>query len=232
MKCSNRLIAVAALLLTALIGVTANHAQTHYRSRVSLGAKAGAGFSRVFFNPGVKQNMLAGVVAGMAVRYVEEDHFGLIAELNFEQRGWEENFENAPYSYSRTVNYIQIPLLAHIYFGRRGRFFINAGPEIGFVIGSSEKSNFNPSDISTLPDFPANHKNTQEMTLKINQKIDFGISAGLGGEFFATPRHSFYLEGRFYYGLGNILKSGRREPFAASNSMSVMATLGYWFRIK
>lgn len=222
------IIAMALMMLTTL-EVTA---QTHYRSRVSVGLKGGVDFSRVFFNPSVKQSMLVGAVAGVSIRYIEEDHFGLIAELNFEQRGWKENFEGAPYSYSRTINYVQIPLLAHIYFGRRGRFFFNAGPEIGFVLGSSAKSNFDPYDIGNLPNFPSVHKNTQEMTMDVNQKIDFGISAGLGGEFFATPRHSFYLEGRFYYGLGNILKSGRQEPFSASNTMSVMATVGYWFRIK
>lgn len=222
---------VGAIILLSLTCLTAK-AQTHYSSQVSIGAKAGADFSRVFFNPGVKQSLLTGAVAGITVRYIEENHFGLIAELNFEQRGWKENFEGAPYNYSRTVNYMQIPFLAHIYFGRRGRFFFNAGPEIGFVIGSSVKSNFDPWHIDQLPDFPINHKNTKEMTMDVNQKIDFGISAGLGGEFFANPRHSLYLEGRFYYGLGNILKSGRQENFNASNSMSVMVTLGYWFRIK
>lgn len=219
------------LLLMAMVAVGL-HAQTHYTSRVSLGLKGGVDFSRVFFNPSVKQGMLLGGMAGVTVRYVEEDHFGLIAEVNWEQRGWEENFEGAPYHYSRTINYIQIPLLAHIYFGRRGRFFFNAGPEIGFVLGSSVSTNFNPLATGSLPDFPSNHKNTYEMTMDVNQKIDFGISAGLGGEFFVTPRHSLYLEGRFYYGLGNILKSGRQQPFSASNSMSVMATVGYWFRIK
>lgn len=223
------------LLLTLVIPVLRGSqisAQTHYSSRVSLGAKAGVDFSRVFFNPSVKQGMLLGGVTGFSVRYIEENHFGLIAELNFEQRGWKENFEGAPYNYSRTINYLQIPLLAHIYFGRRGRFFFNAGPEIGFVLGSSSKSNFDPYNISSLPDFPIKHKNTQERTMDVNQKIDFGISAGLGGEFFAIPRHSIYLEGRFYYGLGNVLKSGRQENFNASNSMSIMVTLGYWFRIK
>lgn len=220
------------IFITLLLATLGLNAQTHYSSRISVGVKGGMDFSRIFFNPTVKQGMKMGAVAGVAIRYVEEEHFGLIAELNFEQRGWKENFEGAPYEYSRTVNYIQIPLLAHIYFGRRGRFFFNAGPEIGFMIGSSEKCNFNPADISSLPDFPSNHKNTDEMTLPINGKIDFGISAGLGGEFFATPRHSLYIEGRFYYGLGNVLKSGRQQPFSASNSMSVMATIGYWFRFK
>lgn len=230
---SNRILILILCVLSALSPqLSAVRAQTHYRSRVSVGGKAGVDFSRVFFNPTVRQGMLMGGVVGFQVRYIEEDHFGLIAELNWEQRGWKENFEGAPYRYSRTVNYLQIPLLAHIYFGRRGHFFFNAGPEVGFCLGSSESKNFDLADLPTINQQLQHPKLTQEMTMDVSQKIDFGISAGLGGEFFVNPRHSLCLEARFYYGLGNILKSGRQDPFSASNSMSVMATVGYWFRIK
>lgn len=222
---------VMSLLLT-LFGTPPVSAQTHYEPRVSVGVKGGVALSRVFFNPSVKQSMLMGAVAGVTFRYVEENHFGLIAELNLAQRGWKENFGEAPYRYSRTVSYLQLPVLAHIYFGRRGRFFFNAGPEVSLRIGSSTSANFNPADIASLSDFPSTHRNTQEMQMAINQKVDFGINAGLGAEFFATSRSSLHLEARFYYGLGNMLKSGRTEPFNSSNSMSVSATLGYWFRLK
>lgn len=208
------------------------YAQTHYASRVSLGLKGGVDFSQVSFNPSTKQTMKLGGVAGFTFRYIEENHFGIIAELNWEQRGWQENFEGAPYSYSRTINYIQIPVLAHIYFGSRGHFFFNAGPEIGFVIGSSESANFDVNNIENLPGWPVKKVNVEQMRLPVSQTIDFGISAGLGGEFFVTPIHSMYVEARFYYGLGNVLKSGRTEPIRGSNSMSLMATVGYWFRIK
>ena len=70
------------------------------------------------------------------------------------------------------------------------------------------------------------------MTMPISQKIDYGISAGLGGEFSLNRRNAIYLEARFYYGLGNIVKSGRTDPFNASNQMSVSLSVGYWFRIK
>lgn len=206
--------------------------QTHYRPRVAIGAKAGASLSHVFFNPSVKQDMALGATAGFTFRYIEESHFGLIAELNWEQRGWKENFDNAPYNYKRTINYLQIPVLTHIYFGHRGQFFFNAGPEIGFKIGESTSSNFDIANASILPAFPATKLNTEEMKMPVHQKVDFGISAGIGGEFYLNPLQSIYLETRFYYGIGNVLESGRQHPFAGSNSMSVMITAGYWFRIK
>lgn len=230
---SLRLYGILSAMAGILLAFTGNmQAQTHYTSRVSFGVKGGVDFSQVSFTPSTRETMKPGGVAGLTFRYIEESHFGLVAELNWEQRGWKENFDGAPYYYSRTINYIQIPVLAHIYFGSRGHFFFNAGPEIGFVVGSGEKANFDIDKIGSLPDWPDKKVNVEQMRLPVSQKIDFGISAGLGGEFFVTSRHSMYVEARFYYGLGNVLKSGRTEPVRGSNSMSIMATAGYWFRIK
>lgn len=218
-------------LAVASASLLAN-AQTHYESNVSLGIKGGVDLSQVSFSPTVKQSFAMGMNAGVTFRYIEEDHFGLIAEVNFEQRGWKENFETYPFEYTRTVDYIQIPFLAHIYFGRRGKFFFNAGPEIGFKIGESTNANFDYTNLASVKDFPASLRTTYQYQLKAENKFDYGISAGIGGEFNLNKKNSLYLEGRFYYGLGNVLKSGRRELFRASNSMSIMANIGYWFRIK
>lgn len=204
--------------------------QTHYKANISVGAKAGVDLSMVNFTPSVKQSFALGGNFGFTFRYIEENHFGLIAELNFEQRGWKENFEEHLFSYSRTLNYIQIPFLAHIYFGRRGRFFFNAGPEIGFMLGESTKSNFDYKNVSNVSGFPL--RNTYQYLMDADPKVDYGISAGVGGEFSINRTHSVYLEGRFYYGLGNVLKSGRTENIRGSNSMSIMISAGYWFRLK
>lgn len=207
-------------------------AQTHYDANISVGVKAGTEFSRVFFNPSVNQKLPFGATAGVTFRYIEENHFGLIAELDFTQRGWEEDFQGAPYRYRRTLNYIQIPVLAHIYFGRRGRFFINAGPEIGFMISESTSANFNVEEMSQLPGFPLRNRTNEQMTMPVKNKVDYGISGGLGGEFNITHNHSVSLEGRFYFGLGNIFSSRRTDIFSSSNSMAVSLTANYWFRVK
>lgn len=218
------------LSLFILIGFNTTQAQTHYTSRIFVGAHGGVDLSRVMFTPSIRQGFNIGGNAGLNFRYIEENHFGFIVELNWEQRGWQDSFEVMPYSYKRTANFIQIPFLAHIYFGRRGKFFFNAGPSVSFMIGESTSANFDPATISTNPDF--NNRNTQHYFQDVNQKVDYGISAGLGGEFGITPRHSLYLEARIYYGLGNLLKSGRTEPIRGSNSLSISASIGYWFRAK
>lgn len=207
-------------------------AQTHYNSNVAIGVHGGIDVSRVFFNPGVRQSMPVGGTAGATFRYIEENHFGLIAEINWIQRGWKENFEEAPYKYRRTLNFLEIPVLAHIYFGRRGRFFVNAGPQVGFMLGESTSANFDPYKIESLPDFPIKNRTNSQLTMAAGQKIDYGISAGLGGEFNINQKQSLSLEVRFYYGLGNVMPSSRTDIFRASNSMSIAAMIGYWFRIK
>lgn len=225
-------LAAAVFMAGAALLPNCAKAQTHYSSNVAIGVKGGMDFSEVFFNPNVRQKVALGMTGGIMFRYVEEDHFGLIAELNFAQRGWSENFEDAPYRYTRTTNYIELPLLAHIFFGRRGRFFFNAGPQVGMFLGDHVSANFNPKDMATLPDFPYNNRMNEQMLLKVSQKMDYGISAGLGGEFNINKRNSLSLEARFYFGLGNIFPSKRTDTYSASNQWSIAATIGYWLRIK
>lgn len=205
-------------------------AQSHYTSRVYLGAHGGVDLSRVTFTPGVTQDFAIGGNAGINFRYIEEKHFGFIVEANWVQRGWKENFEDLPYKYSRTANYIQIPFLAHIYFGRRGKFFINAGPSVSLFVSESTSSNFDYANAGSIPDL--NNHIKYQYDLPVHHKFDYGIEGGIGGEFSIDRRNSLYLDARFYYGLGNMLKSGRTEPIRGSNAMSITLSLGYWFRIK
>lgn len=217
--------------LGGLLKSTTCLGQTHYAGQISVGGKAGCDLSRIFFNPSVKQNLKPGFECGLMFRYVEERHFGLLAELNFIQRGWEENFEGAPFQYSRTIDYLQIPVMAHIYFGRRGKCFVNVGPQIGVRLDNVVKANFDVSQASKLPDFPKYHRTTQ-YDEPVKQRVDYGICAGLGGEFGINPRNSIILETRFYYGLCNLFGSGRSNNFSGSNSMALEFTVGYWFRMK
>lgn len=224
--------ACAAMTLPAMIsttGLTAQ-AQTHYEGQISIGAHAGVDLSRVMFTPSVPQVFLPGVNAGLNFRYTEERHFGLIVEANFMQTGWKESFDGDPFEYSRSVNYIQVPVLTHIYFGRRGKFFINLGPSISFRVGSSVKSNFDYAHVSTVPDFPIH--TSQQYSYPTKAPVDYGISGGLGGEFSINRKHSLYLEARYYFGLANVLSAGRQDHFRGSNQMSLQVMLGYWFRAK
>lgn len=208
------------------------HAQVHFDSRVDIGVKGGVTLSEVMFKPSITQKFGLGYTAGMMFRYTEENHFGIIAEVNLVQRGWAEKFEELPYDYQRILNYIEIPVMSHIYFGKRGKFFFNAGPEVSFFVGDKINSNFDYHNTSSLPSFNDKNRRSDQLAMDVSQKIDFGIVAGLGGEFSINRRNALNIEARLYYGIGNVMPSGRQDTFSVSNQLSIGITAGYWFRVK
>lgn len=60
---------------------------------------------------------------GVTMRYMSEKYFkmmcGVQMEINYSQRGWDEKIEDdSGNSYSRTMNYLEIPFMAHLAFGK------------------------------------------------------------------------------------------------------------------
>ena len=221
-----------AFILVAMMALLAT-AQTHYEGTIAVGGKAGASFSRINFNPSVQQMMLPGMTAGVMFRYVEEKHFGLVAELNMTQRGWKENLEESDYNYSHRFTYLELPIMTHIFFGnQRIKGFFNLGPEINVMLGDDIKSNFAYQDAADMDYFINDTRRIEQMTMKINNRLDYGICGGAGMELNLNAKHSLLLEGRFYYGLTDIFSSHKTDTFSSSNSMTVTVTLGYFYRLK
>ena len=225
------------IVFFAIATATANKAvaaNLFSRKNLSVGVKGGVSLSRMNFQPSVSQRLVTGMVAGASVRYIEENHFGLIGEINIEQRGWNEDFKPLEgYSFKRQFTYVQVPLLTHIYFGsEKVRFFVNAGPEIGFMIGDKTTSNFNYEDAASNKEITKSNRKIEQYTLPVERKFDYGISASLGMEVSVAPKHAINLEGRFYYGLNDVFSNKKRDPFQGSSAMSIMITMGYNFRIK
>ena len=222
-----------ALLLTLLLPSLLAMSQTHYEGTIAVGGKGGVSLSRVNFNPTVQQQFLPGVTAGVMFRYIEERNFGILAELNLTQRGWKENFEESDYKYSHQFTYLELPIMTHIFFGnRRVKGFFNLGPEINVMLGDGIKSNFTYTDAENLDYFINDTRHIEQMTMQVNNKLDYGICAGAGMDVNLNPKHSLLLEGRFYYGLTDVFPNHKTDMFSSSNSMSITVTLGYFYRLK
>lgn len=220
------------LIITAFLALLAT-AQTHYEGTIAVGGKAGASLSRVNFNPSVEQTMLPGMTAGVMFRYVEEKNFGLIAEFNLTQRGWKENFEESDYRYSHRFSYLELPIMTHIFFGnQRVKGFFNLGPELNVMLGNGINSNFSYEEADGLDYFIDDTRHIEQMTMKVNNRFDYGICGGAGMEINLNPKHSLLLEGRFYYGLTDVFPNHKTDIFSSSNSMSITVTLGYFYRLK
>jgi len=227
----SRLLSAVALLSMPFVAM----AQREYSPNFSIGVRGGATLSSMSFTPEVHQNMLQGMTMGVTARYTEERFFGLIGEINLTQRGWKEDFvrDEAPeFEYSRTLTYVQIPLLTHIYFGsRRVKGFFNLGPEVGFMIGDKISANFDYKNFESIEGFPQGYRTNEQLRMEVQNKFDYGIAGGAGIEFFINRRNSIMIEGRYYFGLGNIYKATKRDYFAASRGTSIEVTLSYLFRV-
>lgn len=228
-----RVAVLAALFMLPALRVSA---QREYSPNFAIGGKAGATLSRMSFSPEVHQKFTQGLTMGIGARYTEEKYFGLIAEINFTQRGWDEDFvrDEAPqFSYTRTLNYVSIPLMTHIYFGsNKVRGFVNLGPEVSYMLSNSISANFDYENYQSVPDFPQGYRTNEQLNKEVERKFDYGIAAGAGIEFIVKKKHSFLLEGRYYFGLGNIFKDSKRDFFAASRNQSIEVTLKYMIRVR
>lgn len=218
-----------------------------HRNTLSVGVNGGYNLTTIRFTPKVVQSMKGGINGGLTVRYTVEKYFSTIAsvqaEINYSQLGWKEKIQDSndqpvinavtglTEQYERTINYVQIPFMAHLAWGRENRgvnFFVNAGPQFGIYINESTKSNFEWANRNTTD--RANTIVAQD-TMSVENKFDYGITAGAGIEWAIPKVGRFTLEGRYYYGLGNIYGDSKRDYFASSNFGTIIIKLGYLFDI-
>lgn len=221
------------LLLTASSLVEAQQ-NDMFKSQFMIGVGGGPVFSQVDFVPSILQKSTQGISAGISVKYISENHLGLLAELNYTQRGWTEDFTdiNMDYSYSRMVNYIELPLLTHIYFGNKVRFVLNLGPQISYMIG--DKAIMNDALSTYIEDLQITEPDSPigVQYKSIDNNFDYGLLGGMGIEF-NTPIGSFDLEGRYYFGLGDSFDNSRRNAtnFSRSAHRYFAGKLTYYFKV-
>lgn len=210
-------------------------AQTHYVPHVSVGARGGATLSSMSFSPSVEQSMLMGYTFGGVFTYAEERHVGLRVELAVTSRGWKENFEEFKdqFNYSRRLTYIELPVMTHIFFGgKRVKCLFNLGPQFGYMISESISANFDYQHPDQVPDFPTHNRQNEQLYAPVKNHFDYGIVGGVGAEFIINKKSSIQLEARYYFGLGNIYPSSKKDTFAASRNQTISVALAYMFRLK
>ncbi|SFF97644.1 porin family protein [Prevotella sp. KH2C16] len=237
----------ALLYILFLLPVAVNAQIGEHRNDFSIGVNGGYALSNISFTPEVPQKMHGGITGGLSFRYVCEKYFKTIAsvyaEVNYASIGWKENIltrEDQPVinaatgvaeKYSRTINYIQIPVMAHLAWGKEDRgfnFFLNLGPQFGMYLSESTSMNFdlaqrNIADRATSV--------VAQDTMAVENKFDYGIALGIGTEYSIPRAGHILLEARYYYGLGNIYGDTKKDYFGSSNFGNILVKLTYLFDI-
>jgi hypothetical protein len=196
------------------------------RNTWSVGVNLGSTLNKVDFIPSIKQNTQQGLTGGVTLRYISEKFFSMICgtqiEVNFAQKGWKENHQDDSYTYERSMNYIEIPFLVHLAFGKEKRgaqFFINAGPQINFLLSEKEKKGGNWENVSA-----------PQYGYFADKKFDYGITGGAGLEI-KTDIGNFLLEGRYYYGLSDFYNNTKKDQFDRSGHSTICIKASYLFDI-
>lgn len=210
---------VITVLLCLAIAAGIQAQDKTFRQELAVGGSFGMNFSDVSFAPNkVNTKMMTGYNGGLTLRWNTEKNLGLQAELNYSQQGWDEQFDDPQYTYIRTINYIEVPIFTHIYFGsKRFKVFVNLGPKVGYAFSESTEENLNGAT--------PNRENKQH-NMPIEKKFDWGLCGGPGIEL-RTGIGYFLLEGRYYYALGDIFNSRKEDYFSKSSSQIISAKLTY-----
>ena len=217
------------LVLALLFALPAAAQLGEERHNFAVGINGGLNMSSVSFNPKIKLNTLNTMSMGVTMRYMSEKYFkmmcGVQMEINYSQRGWDEKIEDdSGNSYSRTMNYLEIPFMAHLAFGRdRGvQFFVHAGPQIGFFISDTRKKNDAWNNYTSTP---------EQHDKNVENKFDYGITGGAGLEL-RTKAGNFLVEGRYYYALSDFYKSTKKDYFSRAAHGTITVKLTYLFDLK
>lgn len=216
-----RFIVAVALLLCGM--AVELHAQARLKQpEMYIGASGGVNATLVLFRPevpgtsGVMNTALLGARAGLMFRYSGHRCCAIQLELNYNRRGWRENTDN--HSYTRNLDYLELPLLTHIYFGKPAfRGFVNIGPQVAICVHESESGT-----------------RQTEMTyqyLPLDNKADWGVAGGIGFYGRSEKAGCFQFEVRYVYNLSNMFTSSPGSHFERSNTMLLSLNLGYLFQI-
>ena len=230
-----------------LVALTVRAQVGEYRTDFAVGVSGGYVLSNVGFTPSVPQGMLGGVTAGITFRYTCEKYFNsicsIVAEVNLAQVGWKEKIQGfddqplyyadstEPLRYERKMNYIQIPLFARMGWGRERRGlqgFFQIGPQIGVFLSESTNTNL---VAGYTPTEPRSSNIVAQESMPVENKFDYGIAGGAGIEFSVPKAGHFLLEGRYYYGLGNIYGNSKGDYFGKSNFGQIVIKMSYLFDI-
>jgi opacity protein-like surface antigen len=200
------------------------------KAQFSVGVRQGYGAHGVYLEPAYiekYQEPFYKPNTGLVVIFNNTNNTGLQMELNYAQKGWQEEDSTVANSmFSKTINYLEIPFFSHFEIGYgKVRPIIFAGPYLAFKLSeTTDSSNF--SHI-WYEDSPYTQYDQEIKT------IDFGIKLGLGLRYNITPRFGIYIDARYDLEIagGRDIFIDRPDDMQASRLKEISGTFGILWHI-
>ncbi len=176
----------------------------------SIGLEAGPNFAKHGWDASDDTDFKTGFLVGGNLTYSVRNTYGFTGKLLYAQKG--AKIDNV----KSTLNYVEIPIVARMYFNKEGPFRPNlfAGPSFGFLTGA--KTQVGSGDRVTVD----NYKDTYKT-------FDFGLTGGLGLNYEIAPETRVLVDFRYTYGLSDVSKSNS----SSVNNQVIGITAGVSFGI-
>lgn len=182
------------LIAICLLGLTSVNAQEETSSKSSnatFGFKGGANFTNLYVDEVDDTNMLISFNAGMFVELPLTQGIAIVPEINFSRKGSEvqSTILGQTYKSKFKLSYLEIPVLLKLNLVEN--FNLHAGPYFAYLLDAkTDIVNGDGTNINTF------NYDTDDFN-----KLDYGLSAGLGFDFDAIS-----IGARYNYGLKEINK--------------------------
>lgn len=205
-----------AILLTFLLAAAATDAGAQHYIGVRAGYGVGHGRLESGYRPPLTNEWVWGMYSGgIAWKYYSPEKFlgGVSMEIEFLQKAYQYrlrdsySLELTDMSYRRTVNSVQIPLIWQPHYttpNNRFRVFLNLGISVQyhFPVSLAEYV-YKGKEVY--------YREKYEQILIRDNPFGYGLLGGLGFNI-AFNRWEFMLEGRYYFGYGDILRNNGKYP--------------------
>jgi hypothetical protein len=145
--------------------------------KVTIGPKLGVNLSTLSDVDDAESRV--GLHAGGFLVYSIVEHFGISLDIVYSQQGANSKTSNSELH----LDYIQIPLLANIFFNKYGDDFrpkIVVGPALGILASAKgqfvEKDDFNSTDFGIVAGLGFNYKVGEKKWLNVDARYGMGAS--------------------------------------------------------
>lgn len=189
---------------------------------VEFGAKAGVNFASIGGDEMEDLDELGGLDGKTGF------HLGLVAEIPFGERfsfqpevlyssqgaRKEGTFEGVDFTYKRTLDYINVPLLAKYYF--TPNLNLQVGPQLGFLVKAEDEieASFEGESESETYDLEDEVKG-----------MDFALAAGLGYKM----DMGLFFDARYNLGLSNIWDDEEEGSDFSQKNNVIQLSVGFMF---
>lgn len=207
---------------------------THYftsnaqKNKIAYGFSSGVNLNSAYGNESLKKysGTMAGLHIGGYFKISTDKHFALKAILAYDQNGY--IYRSLTFSdvigndlgtgdLLEKLNYLNVPLLAEYSFGKKIKFYADAGIFAGYLLKYSIVRKIKEPVASTT-----------KTTTSYRKSLNFGVSAGAGLQFPLTAAVKLDFGLRNNLGLANIYKPQSTENGTIkTNSFSIVTGLTF-----